>query len=73
MKNIALTVAAILVATTSAFAGSDHFGERTANQTTATVDNTYTASIRKADMVRHGVQTTMKSDADEPGQGIWGN
>ncbi|WP_322415235.1 DUF680 domain-containing protein [Mesorhizobium huakuii] len=73
MKTLALTAAAILVATTGAFAGSDHFGDRTANQTAATVDNTYTASIRKADMARHDVQATMKSDADEPGQGIWGN
>ena len=73
MKNIALTAAAILVATTSAFAGSDHFGDRTVNPTAATVDNTNTASIRKPDMVRHGMQATTKTDADEPGQGIWGN
>ena len=73
MKNLALTAAAILLATTSAFAGSDHFGARTANQTTATIDNTYTASIRKTDMARHGVQAVMQSDADEPGQGIWGH
>jgi hypothetical protein len=72
MKNIALAAAAILVATTTAFAGSDHFAARNTNQTVATIDNTYTASIRKPDMVRHGVQATMKSDADEPGQGIWG-
>ena len=73
MKNIALTAAAILVATTSAFAGSDHFEGPTAKQTAATIDNTYTASIRKAAMVRHGVQATTKSAAEEPGQGIWGN
>lgn len=72
MKNIALTTAAILVATTGAFAGSDHFGDRAVNPTTVTIDNTYTASIRKPDMVRHSAQATMKSDADEPGQGIWG-
>jgi hypothetical protein len=71
MKNIALTAAAILVATTSAFAGSDHFGSHTANQTA--VDTTTTASIRKPDMVRHGMRATMKSDAEESGQGIWGN
>ncbi|MCZ8547827.1 DUF680 domain-containing protein [Mesorhizobium qingshengii] len=72
MKNIALTAAAILVATTSAFAGSDHFGSHAVNQTA--VDTTTTAaSIRKPDMVRHGMQATMKSDAEEPGQGIWGN
>ena len=73
MKNIALTAAAILVATTSAFAGSDHFGDRTVNPTASTVDNTYTASTRKPDTVRHGMQATTKTDADEPGQGIWGN
>ena len=73
MKNIALTAAAILVATTSAFAGSDHFGDRTVDPAAASVDNTYTASIRKPDMVRHGMQATTKTDADEPGQGIWGN
>ena len=72
MKNIALTAAAILVATSGAFAGSDHFGDRPVNPTAATIDNTYTASIRKPDMVRHSAQATMKSDADEPGQGIWG-
>lgn len=71
MKNIALTAAAILVATTSAFAGSDHFGSHAVNQTA--VDTTTTTSIRKPDMVRHGMQATMKSDAEESGQGIWGN
>jgi len=72
MKTLALTAAAILVATTGAFAGSDHFGDRPVNPTAATIDNTYTASIRKPDMVRHSAQATMKSDADEPGQGNWG-
>ena len=71
MKNIALIAAAILVTTTSAFAGSDHFGSQAADQTA--IDTTTTASIRKPDMVRHGVQATTKSDAEEPGQGIWGN
>ncbi|QPC91949.1 DUF680 domain-containing protein [Mesorhizobium sp. INR15] len=73
MKNLALTAAAILIATSGAFAGSDHFDPDNTSQTTATVDHTYTASIRKPDMVRHGVQAATKSDADEPGQGIWGN
>jgi hypothetical protein len=45
MKNLALTAAAILLATTSAFAGSDHFNADTANQTVATVDTNATASI----------------------------
>ncbi|KRB23462.1 MULTISPECIES: DUF680 domain-containing protein [Mesorhizobium] len=45
MKNLALTAAAILVATTSAFAGSDHFNADTANQPLAAVDSNATASI----------------------------
>jgi hypothetical protein len=81
MKNIALTVAAILVATSSAFAGSDHYGSSNASQTTTPVDSTYTASVRKQDkqdkvkhdMVQQGAQPAMNSAADEPGQGIWGN
>ncbi|TPM34193.1 DUF680 domain-containing protein [Mesorhizobium sp. B2-3-4] len=72
MTKLALSVAAMLLASSSAFAGSDHFGDRTVSPTAATIDNTYTASIRKPDMVRQGVQATMKSDADEPGQGNWG-
>jgi len=72
MKNIALAAAAILVATTGAFAGSGHYGSGDASQAAVTVDNTYTASTRKPDMVRHGVKAAMQSAADEPGQGIWG-
>ncbi|AEH87682.1 MULTISPECIES: DUF680 domain-containing protein [Mesorhizobium] len=70
MTKLALSVAAMLLASSSAFAGSDHFG--TSTQATATTDNTYTASTREADMVRHDTQASMKSDAEEPGQGIWG-
>ena len=73
MKNIALTAAAILVATSSAFAGSHHHRPRTTSQTAATIDNTYIAATAKPDMVRHGKKAVMKSVADEPGQGIWGN
>jgi len=72
MKNVALTIAAILVATSSAFAGSHHHRPH-ANQTAATVDSTYTASVRKPDMVRQGVQAPMKSAADELDRSIWGN
>ncbi|KAA3447837.1 hypothetical protein C7I87_24940 [Mesorhizobium sp. SARCC-RB16n] len=73
MTKLALSVAAMLLASSSAFAGSDHFDTRATDQTRATVDNTYTASTAKTDVVRHGMQAAMKSDADEPGQGIWGN
>ena len=44
MTKIALTAAAILVATGTAFAGSDHYGSN--NQ--PVVDNSYTASIQKS-------------------------
>nr|WP_246673317.1 DUF680 domain-containing protein [Mesorhizobium sp. B2-4-14] len=37
------------------------------------IDTSYTASIRQPEMVRHGARAAMKSDAEEPGQGIWGN
>ncbi|MFK0690566.1 DUF680 domain-containing protein [Mesorhizobium sp. IMUNJ 23033] len=50
MKKIALTAAAILVATGAAFAGSENYGSNNANQpTTAVVDSTMTASIRTTD------------------------
>lgn len=45
MKNIALTAAAMLLATTAAFAGSDH-GANNSNQPVASaVDSNATASI----------------------------
>jgi uncharacterized protein YcnI len=47
MKKIALTAVAVLAITGSAFAGSDHYGSNGANQPTATVDSSYTASIQK--------------------------
>ena len=48
MTKIALTAAAILVATGTAFAGSDNYGSANANQPAATVDNAFTASIQKS-------------------------
>jgi hypothetical protein len=48
MTKIALTAAAILVATGTAFAGSDNFGSNNANQPAAAVDHTVTASISKS-------------------------
>ncbi|TIU93912.1 MAG: DUF680 domain-containing protein [Mesorhizobium sp.] len=47
MKKIALTAVAVLAITGSAFAGSDHYGSNGANQLTAAVDSSYTASIQK--------------------------
>ncbi|MER8367070.1 DUF680 domain-containing protein [Mesorhizobium sp. M0991] len=76
MTKIALTAAAILVATGTAFAGSDHYGSDNVNQPAApaaNVDNTLTGSIRKPVASEHtGAKTTSESVAPESGQGIWG-
>ncbi|MDX8480435.1 DUF680 domain-containing protein [Mesorhizobium sp. VK24D] len=85
MTKIALTAAALLVATGSAFAGSDHYGSNNVNQPTANqsavdqsadnIDRSFTASIRRP--VEHRVahrafQLTPESVQPESGQGIWG-
>ena len=48
MTNIALTAAAILLATAAAFAGSDHYGSEDVNRLRSPVgiDHSVTASIR---------------------------
>jgi hypothetical protein len=45
MTKIALTAAALLIATGGAFAASDHYGSDNANQPVSTVDNSYTSSL----------------------------
>lgn len=45
MTKLALSVAAMLLASSAAFAGSDHFGADNANQPVASVDTNATASI----------------------------
>ncbi|RWM19450.1 MAG: DUF680 domain-containing protein [Mesorhizobium sp.] len=52
MTKIALTIAAVLAATGTAFASSDYYGSNNANQKAVTtpagkVDTTITGSIRK--------------------------
>ncbi|MBZ9767331.1 DUF680 domain-containing protein [Mesorhizobium sp. CA6] len=49
MTKIALTAAALLVATGAAFAGSDNYGSANANQPAASVDTSLTASVKKSD------------------------
>ncbi|MET3519888.1 DUF680 domain-containing protein [Mesorhizobium abyssinicae] len=50
MKKIALTAAALLAISGSAFAGgSDNYGSNGANQPAAAVDSSYTASIEKSE------------------------
>lgn len=79
MNRISLTAAAILVATGSAFAGSDHYGSTNANQPAAPVagvDHAVTGAVKNTDMAEHkaaGTRTKITTDWPEPGQGIWGN
>jgi len=49
MTKIALTAAALLVATGAAFAGSDNYGSANANQPAPSVDSSITASTNKSD------------------------
>ena len=82
MTKLAFSVAAMLLASSAAFAGSDHFSDTTSQPA---VDTNATASIHnKVDtkvktgaanysVKKHGIQPATKSAADEPGQGIWGN
>ena len=71
MTKIVFFALAVVLATGSAFAGSDHFSAN-AGQQTAAVDTTTTASIARPDMAGHDMQPVAKIAADEPGQGIWG-
>ncbi|PZV38761.1 DUF680 domain-containing protein [Mesorhizobium kowhaii] len=66
MTKIALTAAAILVVTGSAFAGSDNYGS--SNSHGGHVDSTSTASVRApATGVDHN-----SNGVRESGQRIWG-
>jgi len=75
MKKIVLTAAAILVATGTAFAGSDHYGSNTSSQPVAShsaskIDTTHTGSIRKAKKAQDDANGGVPA---QYGQGIWGN
>ncbi|SJM34971.1 DUF680 domain-containing protein [Mesorhizobium delmotii] len=86
MTKIALTAAAILIATGSAFAGSDHYGSDGVNQPAApvgnapVVDNMFTGSIRKPFTAEHNTvntNATIQPGTTEPvvpqsGRGNWG-
>lgn len=75
MTKIALTAAAILVATGSAFASSDHYGSNNVDQPAVTapvrnVDHGVTGSIRKFE--QRDLKITPDSNQPQSGQGIWG-
>ncbi|WP_224544112.1 DUF680 domain-containing protein [Mesorhizobium sp. CA16] len=73
MNRTAFAAVAILVATGSAFAGSDHFSSTNGGQQAAVVDTTTTASIARPEMARHAMKPAARIAAEEPGQGIWGH
>ncbi|RWM40837.1 DUF680 domain-containing protein [Mesorhizobium sp.] len=80
MNKIALSAAALLVATGSAFAGSDHYGSDNVNQPAVTqsvapqsgdnIDRSITGSIRKFE--QRDLKITPDQNQPESGQGIWG-
>ena len=74
MTKIALTAAAILVATGTAFAGSDHYGSNNVNQPVAShsvssIDTTHTGSILKSEKAQADANAKVPAQS---GQGIWG-
>ena len=58
MKKIVLTAAALLAISGSASAGSDNYGSQAANPPAATVDSSYTASVRKSEPAEQKPVTT---------------
>jgi hypothetical protein len=74
MTKIALTAAAILVATGTAFAGSDNYGSNNVNQPVAShsvsnIDTTHTGSIFKSEKAQADANANVPAQS---GQGIWG-
>ncbi|AZO08903.1 MULTISPECIES: DUF680 domain-containing protein [unclassified Mesorhizobium] len=78
MNKIALTAAALLVATGSAFAGSDHYGSDNVNQPAVTqsaragdnIDRGITGSIRKFE--QRDLKISPDQNQPQSGRGIWG-
>jgi hypothetical protein len=75
MTKIALTAAAILVATGTAFAGSGHYDPNNVNQPVASqsasnVDTMHTGSILKSEKAQADTNANVPAQS---GQGIWGH
>ncbi|MET2827537.1 DUF680 domain-containing protein [Mesorhizobium shangrilense] len=84
MTKIALTAAAILLATGTAFAGSDNYGSdnvsqpavtqstirHSANFDNANIDNSFTGSILKPNQAQGDANANVPAQS---GQGIWGH
>lgn len=61
MNKIIVAAVALLAISGSAFAASDNYGSQAANPPAATVDSSYTASVRKAEPA---AQNPVKTGAD---------
>jgi hypothetical protein len=77
MNKIAFAAAAFLIATGSAFAGSDHYNPNDASQSVVTapagnVDRTITGSINKFEQ-RDVKIAPSSNQQQESGQDLWGN
>jgi hypothetical protein len=77
MNKIAFAAAAFLIATGSAFAGSDHYNPNDASQSVVTapagnVDRTITGSISKFEQ-RDVKIAPSSNQQQESGQDLWGN
>jgi hypothetical protein len=70
MKTIALTATALLIAAGSAFAASDNFQSPSDNVPAASVDSTYTSSVKQDPFVSQSVtsDTAAQNHSDH-----WGN
>ena len=74
MNRTTLIAAAILVATGSAFAGSDNYGSNNVNQPAASqsvsnIDTTHTGSIVRSEKAQGDANANVPAQS---GQGIWG-
>lgn len=73
MTKIAITAAAILIATGTAFAGSENYGSDNVNQPVANqssnIDTTHTGSILKSNQAQGDANANVPAQS---GQGIWG-
>ncbi|TPN89917.1 DUF680 domain-containing protein [Mesorhizobium sp. CU2] len=61
MNKIILAAVALLAVSGSAFAGSGNYGSQAANPPAATVDSSYTASVKKSEPAQ---QIPVKTGAD---------
>lgn len=74
MKTVALAAVAFIIATGSAFAGSDHYGSNYWQPTVGSIDGSHTASIKRTakKAIQKAPKTSPYNPADSYGQGLWG-